>query len=108
MEERRPAAAYLHMNTANSLFPFSQRIRTGFAIIHTMVPTLPKEYAIQAVEAALRDDPYGPVPLYHGIIHHAKSKNIVRANELLSIMVERYPDWLYTKQMESLVSALNQ
>jgi len=101
MEARNPAESYLHMRTA-MILPISQRIRTGYAIVHTMVPTLPKKLAIEAVDRALRDDPYGPVPLYHGIIHYMRDDR-ERARELLNHMKALYPKWQQTMDMEQLV-----
>lgn len=102
--ETNPARFYLQIHAADSVFPLGRRIREGYAIAHTMVPSIPLDIALEAVDGMLAADPYGPSSLYHGVIHHLRA-NDGKAQELFRTMKALYPDWKQTKDLEALMAA---
>jgi len=102
LERKDAAEAYLSLRTAYDLFPFAQRIRTGYLVIHTAVPGVPVRNALKASETVLENDPFGPVALYHSIIHNARQGN-ERALDLLQRMEKYFPDWPQTQTMREII-----
>ena len=103
-----PTAAYLKLVRAEFMWPFSYYTREFNAIVHNAANTLPPRVILEAINRALKSDPYS------ANLNVFKVNNELRFGELeaalppLELLEKTYPEWEQTKSTRKLYNVVGE